>query len=87
MWELESGEVTVTFTCDSGALCCAYADALNLIVAGDAGGHLHFPPPRRTETQKVAARRQVHKSQLQATNSSKAAHETGSSPDGPAKLL
>src|SRR5271157_5808756 len=42
LWDLETGKVLATFTCDTSALCCAYSDALNLIVAGDAGGHLHF---------------------------------------------
>ena len=42
LWELETGEVLATFTCDCAAYCCAYSDALKLIVAGDAGGHLHF---------------------------------------------
>ena len=42
LWNLETGEVLVIFTCDSAANCCAFSDALTLIVAGDAGGHLHF---------------------------------------------
>jgi WD40 repeat protein len=42
VWELETGACLATFTCDSVAVCCAYSDALNLIIAGDAGGHLHF---------------------------------------------
>ena len=42
VWDLESGECLATFTCDSAAYCCAYSGALKLIVAGDAGGHLHF---------------------------------------------
>ena len=42
VWDLSSGECIVTFTCDWPAHCCAYSDALKLIVAGDAGGHLHF---------------------------------------------
>ena len=51
MWELETGEVIATFTCDGAANCCAFSDALELIVAGDAGGHVHFlhleePKPR-----------------------------------------
>jgi len=52
VWEVESGECLATFTCDGAALCCAYCDALKLIVAGDAGGHLHFlrliePQPKK----------------------------------------
>ena len=42
VWNLETGEVLATFTCDSAARCSAFSDALNLIVAGDAGGHVHF---------------------------------------------
>ncbi len=42
VWDLETGEVLATFTCDSAAHCCAFSEALKLIVAGDAGGHLHF---------------------------------------------
>ena len=42
VWDLETGEVLATFTCDAAAHCCAFSDALKLIVAGDAGGHLHF---------------------------------------------
>jgi hypothetical protein len=40
VWELETGEVLATFTCDSAARCCTFYDALKLIVVGDAG-HLH----------------------------------------------
>ena len=51
VWDLETGKVLATFTWDGAALCCAYSDVLKLIVAGDAGGHLHFirleePKPR-----------------------------------------
>jgi WD40 repeat protein len=42
LWNLETGEVLATFTCDAAANCCTLSDALNLIVAGDDGGHLHF---------------------------------------------
>src|SRR5271165_3743557 len=42
VWDLETGEDLVPFTCDGGVDCCAFSDALKLIVAGDAGGHLHF---------------------------------------------
>jgi len=41
-WDLETGAVLATFTCDAAAYCCVFSDALKLIVAGDAGGHLHF---------------------------------------------
>ena len=42
VWEVESDEVFATFTCDGATHCCALSDALKLIVAGDAGGHVHF---------------------------------------------
>jgi WD40 repeat protein len=42
MWDLETGKVLTTFTCDADANCCAFSDALRLIVAGDDGGHVHF---------------------------------------------
>jgi WD40 repeat protein len=42
LWDLETGEVLATFTCDSTAYCCALSDGLRLIIAGDAGGYLHF---------------------------------------------
>ena len=42
LWDLETGEVLATFTCDGAARCCAFSEAHKLIVAGDAGGHLHF---------------------------------------------
>jgi WD40 repeat protein len=42
MWELETGNVSATFTCDGAATCCAFSEALDLIVAGDLGGHVHF---------------------------------------------
>jgi WD40 repeat protein len=42
MWWPERGEVFATFTCDGAVKCCAFSNALKLIVAGDAGGHVHF---------------------------------------------
>ena len=42
MWDLETGEVIATFTCDSAVRCCTYYNAHGLIVAGDNGGHVHF---------------------------------------------
>jgi WD40 repeat protein len=51
IWELEKGGELATFTCDDTANCCSFSKALELIVVGDAGGHLHFlhleePKPR-----------------------------------------
>ena len=40
-WDLQSGAIVAAFTCDGAAYSCAFADA-HTIVAGDAGGHLHF---------------------------------------------
>jgi hypothetical protein len=42
VWDLETGEVLATFTCDGGLTCCAFSDAVKLIVAGDAGGHIYL---------------------------------------------
>jgi WD40 repeat protein len=42
MWELETDELLATFSCDGAANCCAFSEALELIVVGDAGGHVHF---------------------------------------------
>ena len=39
VWDLESGLILATFTSDAGVLCCA---CVGMIVAGDAGGHVHF---------------------------------------------
>ena len=54
VWQLETPEVLATFTCESAARCCAFSDALNVIVAGEVGGHLHFlrleEPKPKTET-------------------------------------
>jgi hypothetical protein len=35
-------EVSATFTSDGEPSCCAFSDALELIVAGDISGHVHF---------------------------------------------
>ena len=40
VWELETGDMLATITCDSAANCCAFSEALKLIVAGS--GPLHF---------------------------------------------
>jgi hypothetical protein len=42
VWELETGRVVATFTCDGAALCCAVSVAPELIIAGDAVGHVRF---------------------------------------------
>jgi hypothetical protein len=41
VWELDSGLPFATFQCDASAICCIFAGN-QMIVAGDAGGHLHF---------------------------------------------
>jgi WD40 repeat protein len=41
VWDLETGAVVATFSCDGSARCCAFAGA-GKIVAGDAGGRVHF---------------------------------------------
>jgi hypothetical protein len=42
---VEAAEVFATFICDGVADCSAFSEALELIVAGDAGGHVHFLHP------------------------------------------
>ena len=42
VWEVGSGSLLTTFTCDAPALCCTLDGDYKLIVAGDAGGHVHF---------------------------------------------
>ena len=42
VWEVASGAVLATFTCDGPVFRCAWADESRLIVAGDAGGHIHL---------------------------------------------
>jgi len=51
LWDLENGTALATFTCDGAPTSCAFIDECN-IVAGDAGGHVHFlrleePQPRK----------------------------------------
>jgi hypothetical protein len=41
VWDLETGEVIATFSADASMHCCAFATN-QTVVAGDAGGHLHF---------------------------------------------
>ena len=41
VWDLETGALVATFTCDAAALCCALCDARR-IVAGDRSGRVHF---------------------------------------------
>ena len=41
VWDLDSGAVIAGFTCDGAAECCAFAEP-DRILAGDAGGRLHF---------------------------------------------
>jgi WD40 repeat protein len=41
VWDLETGSLLVTFTCDAPVYCAAFADD-RTIVAGDAAGRLHF---------------------------------------------
>jgi WD40 repeat protein len=41
LWDLDSGSLFATFHCDASPGCCTFAGN-QTIVAGDAGGHLHF---------------------------------------------
>ena len=43
--ETNSASISARLACAQTEQCrlsCAYSDALDLIVAGDAGGHVHF---------------------------------------------
>ena len=42
VWDVESGVLLAAFTCDAAARCCAFSETLNLIVAGDDLGRVHF---------------------------------------------
>lgn len=42
VWDLGTGKCIATFTSDDRLACCAFSDSLNIILAGDAGGHVHF---------------------------------------------
>jgi WD40 repeat protein len=44
VWDAESGGLLATFTCDSSPYCCVFSDGPKLIVAGGAGGRVHFLP-------------------------------------------
>jgi WD40 repeat protein len=41
VWDLETGALAPTFTCDAAANCCAFAGARK-IVTGDEAGRVHF---------------------------------------------
>jgi WD40 repeat protein len=41
VWDMESGVALATFSCDSAACCCAFMDDHD-VIAGDAGGGVHF---------------------------------------------
>lgn len=41
LWDLQTGKPLSTFHCDTPAVCCTFAGE-RLIVAGDAGGKVHF---------------------------------------------
>ncbi len=41
VWDVKSGLCIATFTCDSSAVCCAFADECT-VMAGDLGGRVHF---------------------------------------------
>jgi WD40 repeat protein len=42
VWDLGTGKCIATFTADEKVACCAFSDRLNMILAGDAGGQVHF---------------------------------------------
>ena len=41
VWDVETGALVTTFTCDAAAYCCAF-NADDQFIAGDEGGHVHF---------------------------------------------
>jgi WD40 repeat protein len=41
VWNVETGALISTFTCDGPANCCAFTGNDEFIV-GDSGGHVHF---------------------------------------------
>jgi WD40 repeat protein len=41
VWDLTTGACVATFTCDSGAICCAFVNN-RTIIAGDYAGRVHF---------------------------------------------
>jgi WD40 repeat protein len=41
VWDLKSGQIITTFTCDAEARCCTFADDRR-IVAGDSAGRMYF---------------------------------------------
>jgi WD40 repeat protein len=41
VWDLETGAIMATFTCDAEAYCCAFTGAQK-IVAGDEDGQVYF---------------------------------------------
>ena len=41
LWDLETGNVQATFSCDGPVLCCAFVND-DVLIAGDATGHVHF---------------------------------------------
>jgi WD40 repeat protein len=41
IWDVDSGGLLATFTCDTSAPCCAFIND-DKLVTGDAAGHVHF---------------------------------------------
>lgn len=52
MWDLDTGALIVTFTCDAAVHCCAFIGDAKLI-AGDAGGRVHFLTLEEPETERL----------------------------------
>jgi WD40 repeat protein len=42
VWDLKTGKVVASFTCDWPPHCCAYSDEFKLMIVGDNGGQVHF---------------------------------------------
>jgi WD40 repeat protein len=41
VWDLETGVLLATFTCDGSVLSCVFIGD-NKLIAGDSGGRVHF---------------------------------------------
>ena len=42
MWSIDTGQALASLACDAPAICCAISNDGSVVVAADAGGHVHF---------------------------------------------
>ncbi len=61
VWDVESGVLLATFTCDAAATCCAFINDLKLIAGDNGGRRVHFlrleEPTAKGQLQLSAAER------------------------------